>query len=155
MTDKLFWHGLHRTILSRVTSLEKGPTWVYRFNFDSPFFNHYRVIIVGKDVRGVCHADDLSYIFSNAFPGVRLPEDHTPEFKMIQTMVALWTNFAISGNPNNPDCAYTKGLLWEPIANKTLPYKVLNINKRLEVIELPETKRMELWDSIYENDQLY
>lgn len=155
MSDKLFWHGVHRAILSRINSLEKGPTWVYRFNFDSAFFNHYRVIMCGKGVRGVCHADDLSYIFANSFDGNKVPEDHTPEFRMIQTMVGLWTNFATSGNPNNPDSVHTKGLKWEPIPDKTFPYKVLNINKRLEVIELPEAQRMEFWDSMYENDQLY
>lgn len=154
MTDKLFWHGIHRAILSRMSSLERGPTYVYRFNFDSPFFNHYRVMMCGKDVRGVCHADELSYIFSNDL-ALSAPDANTAEYRTMQTMVELWTSFAITGNPNNPKSEYLKGIKWEPLANNKTPFKVLNINEKLEIIEVPEAKRMEVWDSMYENDQLY
>lgn len=87
MTDKLFWHGIHRTILSRLSLPESGPTFYYRFNFDSPTFNHYRVLMCGKTVRGVCHADDLSYIFKNAI-SKEVPEATSAEFKTIQRMVS-------------------------------------------------------------------
>lgn len=156
MTDKLFGHGIHRTILSRVNSLERGSTWIYRFSFDSPSFNHYRNNMCGDyEVRGACHGDELSYLYADTMEGTDVPEPTTPEFKMIQTMVELWTNFATSGNPNSPHNENIKGTKWEPIPNKTLPYKVLNINEKLEMVELPEAKRMEIWDSIYENDELY
>lgn len=154
MTDTLFWHGVHRTIQSRTNSLERGPTYVYRFNFDSTYFNHYRLIICGKGVRGVCHADDLSYLFNNDLEH-KAPDSKTPEYKVLQTMVELWTNFAITGNPNNPDSRYLGGINWEPLKNSKTPYKVLNINEKLAVIELPETKRLAHWDSMFESDQLY
>lgn len=153
MTDKLFWHGVHRTILSRMNSLERGPTYVYRFAFDSPTFNHYRVLMCGKEIRGVCHADDLSYLFSNDLE-LKAPEENSAEFKTIQRMVELWTSFAISGNPNSKS-EFLKGVKWEPLTNGNTPYKVLNIAEKLEVIELPEAKRMAFWDSMYERDQLY
>lgn len=154
MTDKLFWHGVHRTILSRMNSLERGATYVYRFAFDSPTFNHYRVLMAGKEVRGVCHADELSYIFSNNLES-EAPGENTHEFKTMQRMIELWTSFATSGNPNNPQSEYLKGVKWEPLASTKTPYKVLNITEKLEVIELPEAKRMAFWDSMYESDQLY
>lgn len=154
MTDLLFWHGIHRAILSRVNSLERGPTYVYRFNFDSEHFNHYRVFMCGKGVRGVCHADDLSYLFSNDLEQ-KVPDAKSAEWKVIQTMVDLWTNFAITGNPNHPQSPHLKGVKWEPLANNSNKYKVLNIKETLQVTESPEAARMAYWDSMYENNQLY
>lgn len=154
MTDLLFWHGVHRSILSRQSSLERGPTYVYRFNFDSPTFNHYRLIICGQGVRGVCHADDLSYLFSNDLEH-KAPDVNTAEYKVMQTMVDLWTSFAITGNPNNPASPYLKDIKWEPLPDNNTNYKLLNINEKLQVIEVPEGKRLAYWDSMYENDQLY
>lgn len=154
MTDLLFWHGVHRTILSRQNSLERGPTYVYRFNFDSPTFNHYRLVICGSGVRGVCHADDLSYLFSNDLEH-KAPAKDSAEFKVMQTMVDLWTSFAITGNPNNPTSPYLKDIKWEPLSDNRKNYKLLNISEKLEVIEVPEAKRLAYWDSMYENDQLY
>lgn len=157
MTDYLFWHGVHRTILSRSTSLERGPTYIYRFNYDSVDFNHYRLIICGKGVRGVCHADDLSYLFSNDLEH-KAPSASSNDFKVLQTMVELWTNFAITGNPNNPKSPYLKGITWEPLPDNSksnTTYKVLNIKEKLEIFEAPEAKRMAYWDSMYENVELY
>lgn len=70
-------------------------------------------------------------------------------------MVDLWTNFAITGNPNNPASPYLKGITWEPLADSNRKYKVLNISDKVQVIDSPEAKRMVYWDSMYENDQLY
>lgn len=52
MTDKLFWHGLHRTILSRLQNAKDAATYVYRFNFDSPTFNHFKLLFCGKGIPG-------------------------------------------------------------------------------------------------------
>ncbi|XP_012158442.1 esterase B1 isoform X2 [Ceratitis capitata] len=60
---KLFWHDIHRTVLARL-AYTKAPTYLYRFDFDSPDFNLYRARYCGNDpLRGVSHADDLSYMF--------------------------------------------------------------------------------------------
>lgn len=110
--------------------------------------------MAGKDVRGVCHADELSYIFSNDLES-KAPEENSAEFKTMQRMVELWTSFASSGNPNNHKSEYLKGVKWEPLGSNKTPYKVLNITEKLEMLELPEAKRMAYWDSMYERDQLY
>ncbi|XP_059612774.1 esterase B1-like [Phlebotomus argentipes] len=151
MTDKLFWHGVHRTILSRLNAPNAGPTFLYRFNFDSPTFNHYRVMMCGKTVRGVCHADDLSYIFKNTI-AQEVPDAASAEFKTIQRMVNLWVSFAANSDPN---CHILKPIVWRPLAQKTAPFECLNISDELTVIKLPETERMKLWDSLYSQDQLY
>ena len=60
MTDQIFWHGLQRVVQGRQNSDGSGKTFLYRFAVDSPTQNHYRIRRLGKDVKGVCHADDVS-----------------------------------------------------------------------------------------------
>ncbi|XP_052898916.1 esterase B1-like [Anopheles moucheti] len=150
MTDKLFWHGIHRTIYSRTRLPKVAKTFVYRFAVDSETYNHYRLYFCDRNVRGTAHADDLSYLFKNVFSPV--PEADTMEYKTMQRMVELFTNFAILGTPNGG----TVGDLWEPVEVAVDAYKCLNINNvGLSFVDLPEMRRMKLWDSIYNKDQLY
>ncbi|ETN61217.1 esterase B1 [Anopheles darlingi] len=150
MTDKLFWHGLHRTICGRIASGKPAKTYVYRFAVDSDTYNHYRIYFCDRNVRGTAHADDLSYIFKNAFSPV--PANDTFEYRTMMTMVELFSNFATSGNPNGG----VAGDVWVPVDSSIGTYKCLNItNDGLSYVELPERQRMELWDSIYRKEQLY
>jgi carboxylesterase type B len=52
--------------------------------------------ILSSSVTGVCHADDLMYLFpfGDLFPGTKLKE--TDE-KTVDLMITLWTNFARTG----------------------------------------------------------
>lgn len=143
MTDKLFWHGIHRALVIRINVEKPAPTFLYRFNFDSPTFSAYKVLMCGKGVKGVCHADDLSYLFHHVFDF----DSGADELKTIQRMVKIWTKFAQDGNPN---CSALGELKWESITSKETPFKCLNISNDLSIIELPETKRMAFWDSLYE-----
>ncbi|XP_053667301.1 esterase B1-like [Anopheles marshallii] len=150
MTDKLFWHGIHRTIYSRTRSPKVANTFVYRFAVDSETYNHYRIYFCDRNVRGTAHADDLSYLFKNLFSPV--PETDTMEYRTMQSMVELFTNFAILGTPNGG----TVGDIWEPVGATVDAYKCLNINNvGLSFVDFPEMKRMKLWDSIYNKNQLY
>lgn len=59
---------------------------MYHFDVDSPTQNHYRVRRLGASVRGVCHADEVSYFFKNIYGDV--PERDSMEFKSIQRFVS-------------------------------------------------------------------
>lgn len=52
-TDKWFLHGLHRTVLGRLNQPNSADVYLYRFNFDSDTFNHYKLLMCGKDVKGL------------------------------------------------------------------------------------------------------
>lgn len=127
---------------------DSAPTFVYRFNFDSPTFNHYKLRVCGTGVKGSCHADDLSYLFKNMF--VESIELDSPEWLTISRMIGIWTKFAESGNPND---TLVEPIDWKPLRS-TEEYMCLNISNDLTYIELPEKKRMEFWDSLYEMDNL-
>jgi len=150
MTDKLFWHGVYRSIFGRLNAPNPGPTYLYRFCYDSPTFNHFRLIMCGPGVRGACHADDLSYLFRNMM--VNKLDKSTTEYKVIQRMVAIWTKFAESSNPN---CDATSPLEWKPVKLTTEALKCFNIGTDISFINLPETERMRLWDSMFLKEQLY
>lgn len=64
--------------------------------------------------------------------------------------VSLFTSFAITGDPNN---SFTGEVNWEPVDSVELPLKCLSISeKKLEMIPLPETERLKVWDSVYNEE---
>ncbi|XP_058461094.1 esterase B1-like [Malaya genurostris] len=152
MTDKAFWHGLHRSILARASKALSTRTFVYRFCVDSKFFNHYRInMIEDPNLRGTSHADEISYLFSNFTKDV--PNKDTFEYRALQTMVDIFTSFAIKSDPN---CDRTKELLWEPVKQTKPTYKCLNItHDGIAFIDFPDATRMDLWDSFYVNNALF
>uniref|UniRef100_A0A7G3AA86 Carboxylic ester hydrolase n=1 Tax=Lutzomyia longipalpis TaxID=7200 RepID=A0A7G3AA86_LUTLO len=148
--DKYFWHGLWRAVRFRCNNAPEIPTYLYRFNFDSPEFNFLRVLLCGEGVRGTCHGDDISYIFKSGMVE-KVPENGSPEHKVIEQMVAMWTTFATNGNPNCAEIAPTK---WLPVSPNGPPFRCLNIADEVTFCLLPETERLAVWDSLYSRDQL-
>ncbi|XP_017480526.1 PREDICTED: esterase B1-like [Rhagoletis zephyria] len=147
-----FFSDIHRTLLARMAYAPNVPTYLYHFAFDSPHFNHYRILNCGKSVRGVSHADDLSYLFYNVSAGKL--SSHSDEFNTVQRMTGMWTAFATTGNPNCEEIASTS---WQPVeandAERAQP-KCLNIEEEVEFITLPQEK-LKVWESLYTNNSLY
>ncbi|XP_004518271.1 esterase B1 [Ceratitis capitata] len=140
---KVFWHPILRTIKARLRYAH-APTYLYRFDFDSPHFNHQRIGYCGKDVRGVSHVDDHSYLFYGDFAW-KLEKD-TPEFRTIQRKIDIWTSFAENSDPN---CENLGGNQWAPLQVDGKLH-CLNVSHDLAVIELPEVHKLQIWDSLYE-----
>lgn len=64
----------------------------------------------------------------------------------------MWVSFATTGDPN---CEETKSIVeWLPVENEEAPNHCLNISDELTFIEFPDKVRMEVWDSLYEPDEL-
>lgn len=86
--DKEFWHGVHRTLVTRSSVKGGGPTYLYRFDFDSKITNYSKIFFAGKGVKGLdgaCHGDDCVYLFKNAV-GCKLKE-RSKEFEAMDRMV--------------------------------------------------------------------
>lgn len=117
---------------------------MYRFDFDSPTSNLMRLELCGNDIkRGVCHADELGYMFPRQ--GVELS---TAGQWTVHRMVGILTTFARTGNPN---CVETEIELWPPVDRKD-PYKVMNIGQKLEVQSQPEKEGIKVWNQLYNYD---
>lgn len=146
-----FIHGTHRNILSRLnhkgTSL--GKTYAYRFSYDFPSRNHHKITFGATGLQGASHADDISYIFTNGWAPV--PDQGTEEWNAVQKMVDLFTGFAINGSEK------LKEIGWNDIQKDDLPYtyKSMEIDRKWEMRKMPELSRMETWDLIYSEDDLY
>lgn len=150
-TDRLYGLGMYRLALSRLHENGTAPTYLYRFNFDSSPFKHFRLLNCKSKCHGAGHADDLSYIFRNRLVRQRSDiGDH--ELKVITTMVNWLYAFALKSDPN-------VGLetTWVPLNQQDTEhgeFKCLNIAENLSLIELPEIKRMRFWSLLYANDHL-
>jgi carboxylesterase type B len=157
---------MQRIIRSRQNSGCMGKTYLYRFAVDSPTQNYYRISHFGHETRGVCHADELSYLFKNIH--IDVPERDSMEFKAIHrivslflhdqrrklmkmfSQVSLFTSFAKSGNPNdNVINAEFQGVLWQSVDTLEPPFYCLNIGENLEFKKFPESERLTIWDEIY------
>ncbi|XP_036329456.1 esterase B1-like [Rhagoletis pomonella] len=143
---KVFWHPILRTVKARLRHA-RAPTYLYRFDFDSPEFNHQRIGYCGKEVRGVSHVDDHSYLFYGNFAW-KLDKD-TPEFRTIQRKIDIWTSFAANSDPSCEKLGESK---WMPLQSDGKLH-CLNVGEHLEVIELPEMHKLQVWDSLYEVEE--
>ncbi|XP_065360661.1 esterase B1 [Calliphora vicina] len=152
VSHEYFWFPIYRTVLSRMEYATPAPTYLYRFDFDSKHFNHLRILSCGKKVRGTCHGDDLSYLFYNSV--ARKLKKHTKEYKCIERLVGMWTHFAACGEPNyDPEHSD----LWQPITAAALEkrqIKCLNITDELKVIDVPEMKKLLVWESFFTRNEL-
>ncbi|XP_055902981.1 esterase B1-like isoform X2 [Eupeodes corollae] len=149
LSYKMFWHGISRTVMSRL-EFSKAPTYLYRFEFDSPFFNQIRNLICGKGHNGACHGDDICYLFYNTF-SCRLSKD-TPEYRTIERMIGIWTSFAQNGSPN---CDVISDVNIQPLDKNETNLKCFNISNEVKIIDLPENEKLKIWDSMYEKSRLY
>lgn len=147
---KIFLHDIHRTVLARL-AYAAAPTYLYRFDFDSPDFNLYRAKYCGNVlVRGVSHADDLSYtFFSNDSWKVSLD---SAEYKTIRRLIGILTTFATNSDPN---CDEIKPVHWTPL-EVSGPHMALNISYDLKMMELPEADKLDALDELFTyREQLY
>lgn len=144
--------GMYRMAMARLRESLHQATYVYRFNVESPTMNHFRILKCGEHCRGVCHGDDLSFIFRNDH--VKTIDDiGENEMKAISSVVSILYNFAAKNDPklDNVDA------VWLPLNEQdreNKEFKCLNIAQNLTFIDLPEMDRMELWNSFYDEDHL-
>uniref|UniRef100_A0A1A9W1E3 carboxylesterase n=1 Tax=Glossina brevipalpis TaxID=37001 RepID=A0A1A9W1E3_9MUSC len=140
----LFHWGIQRFITSRLT-YSKAPTYRYRFAFDSPTFNHFRTLFCGKDLKkGVAHAEELSYLwFSSASWKL---DKNTLEFRIIKTMVDIFTSFCQTSDPN---CFALQSTKWKPLDSSD-NYLALLIDRNMKLDEIPEKDILSVWNKLFE-----
>ncbi|XP_053969313.1 esterase B1-like isoform X1 [Anastrepha ludens] len=149
----LFYFPIHRTLLSRLNYAPKAPTYLYRFACYSEVMPYpYRSwCLGGRAFKGVCHGDELPYLFWNAMSH-RLPEG-SPEHRTMQRMIGMWTHFAATGNPNNKELPEMESINWEAIKEPVPAYKCMNIGEELEIIDWPEMRKIKVWESTYDGNK--
>ncbi|XP_036276299.2 bile salt-activated lipase-like [Pipistrellus kuhlii] len=139
-TDVFFLMPTKMAVAQHRANAKSARTYTYLFSHPSrnPFYPSW----VGAD-----HADDLQYVFGKPFtnPFIYWPQDRT----ISRTMIAYWTNFARTGDPNKgPSAVPTQ---WEPYTQENGNY--LEINKKMDGQSLKQHLRssyLQYWNQTYQ-----
>ncbi|CAG9764475.1 unnamed protein product [Ceutorhynchus assimilis] len=123
------------------------PIYFYRFDLDTEI-NMIKKL-AGLDVKGVAHADDLSYFFTNFLTPP--PESSSLELKLISKLTKIWTNFAKHGNPT-PSIDEEVETIWDPITVDSFNYLSLE-NDGFKMLRNPDKDYMDFWYDLYEEFQ--
>ncbi|XP_055850797.1 esterase B1-like [Episyrphus balteatus] len=138
-----FVHPMAQFIQSRAKEAT-APTYLYRFDFESHNLYLPFNFIHEKNLNGVGHGSELCYLF-NSITGRKM-DVNSKEYKTIERMTGLFSQFAIASDPN---CEATKSVKWEPLKKDDDVLKCLNISDELAIIDLPEMDKIKVWDSLY------
>nr|QCC89024.1 carboxylesterase 9 [Meteorus pulchricornis] len=133
--------GIHDAVKTQ-TRISNVPMYLYKFDYDdgdSPLKK-----IMGANLKGTCHAQELPYLFrSKKFEAtdIKPPAPGTIQHLLMQRFTELWTNFAKTGNPT-PQRTDLIPIIWKPVDHPN-EYKCLEITDKLDVItELNITQQL-------------
>ncbi|XP_014273017.1 esterase FE4 [Halyomorpha halys] len=106
--DRLFNHGIAKAAKLHA-NLYSSPVYMYRFSYMGA--NSFSVAFGGSKDLGVCHADDMMYLFSLKLLSSQETE---ADRRVSRDMVDLWVSFAVNGTldgqtfrENLPKIAFT------------------------------------------------
>ncbi|XP_026744640.1 venom carboxylesterase-6-like [Trichoplusia ni] len=128
--------------LTLCAGTQKNKTFLYKFTCKTKrnviaYLVGLKDLLQGETV--ACHADDLMYLF-NAH-GVALPLTvNSDDFKNIERMKKLWTNFAKYGNPTPDD---SLGVIWKLYTTENQDY--LEIGNKLCTGTFQDGKELQFW----------
>uniref|UniRef100_A0A336L6Y7 CSON005915 protein n=1 Tax=Culicoides sonorensis TaxID=179676 RepID=A0A336L6Y7_CULSO len=124
--------------------------YYYQFSFDGDL--NMMKKILGYDMKGANHGDELTYLFVMKMAEIKVPEDSEAGI-MRRKMCRMWANFAKVGNPTpeNNECDLLGNLKWNPVKsyqnaeNEEFQLNCLDINTDCKMIQDPFKKRMDFW----------
>lgn len=94
LTDVMFVRGMTNAAKMHAKYSEHNSTYFYRFAYDGALGLYKRLLNVNRP--GVCHGDELGYLFYFGFFNVNL--DPSSSEKLVQRrMIRMWTNFVKNG----------------------------------------------------------
>ncbi|KAG5320737.1 ESTE Esterase, partial [Pseudoatta argentina] len=143
--DKFFVRGIRDVVKSQKCSGHFKSTYLYHFDYESKTSPFRTVLDIG--LPGIFHTEELGYLF---FPeAVKLnsnltrPKPGSNDYKIVNYLVQMWTNFAKTGNPTP-----TKNL-WLPLtSSENKDYNGLNIDLNLQMKTFRYGKERWDWESI-------
>ncbi|KAG8228421.1 hypothetical protein J437_LFUL003894 [Ladona fulva] len=147
--DLLFLLGVDLTI--RMQAMYSTlPVFYYQFSFEGELGMGKKVC--GVDLPGVCHGDELGYLFQMEMLSQMKLSPEIPERKVIDQLVTLWANIAETGHPSQGGKRdQSASISWDPVPGGEQKVKFLDINERLQMVcnRGPQASRMNFWDSLF------
>jgi carboxylesterase type B len=98
--------------------------------------------VLGWEVRdyGVCHADELMYLFYT-IPTTGIWKG-SPHYEFSKSLLKLWVNFAENGYPGKYN-----GIEWEEVIPDKLP-RSMHLGEPAGMIDEPFTARAKFWEDL-------
>ncbi|CAH0716182.1 unnamed protein product, partial [Brenthis ino] len=137
-SDSYFDYPMIQSV-EQAFNYSKNPVYLYKLTYRGA--NSFSQIFGDpKGNYGVCHADELMYLFPIHFLNNKFtPKDN----EMLELMVTIWTNFATSGNPNEPVQVPFK---WEP-ATSSHKMEYLDIGEK-QTMQQDLASRSRIWGTL-------
>ncbi|XP_032312060.1 juvenile hormone esterase isoform X1 [Drosophila ananassae] len=149
LTDLMFLQGIRRTARNHA-KYGNAPVYMYRFSFDGALGLYKRMLGIPRP--GVCHGDELGYLFKFGFFNLSL-DPKSMEVQVKNRMVRMWTNFAKYGSPTPDTDDPNLTTKWAPIdpSNVMNSLNYLDISANLAMKTNPEPERQRFWDEMYQH----
>ncbi|KYM98243.1 Esterase E4, partial [Cyphomyrmex costatus] len=106
LSDEFFNHDIMKAvdIQTKLNNNDKKATYLYQFSFLSDFSPLRKIFDIQfpGGVTGVTHGEELAYLF---YPnilkhfGMSSPAIDSEDYKMMNCLTQMWTDFAKTGNP--------------------------------------------------------
>ncbi|XP_018367857.1 PREDICTED: esterase E4-like [Trachymyrmex cornetzi] len=118
-------------------------TYIYHFDYESESFLSKKLQSV--TLPGVCHGEELFFLFCPQAAktlNLSLPKPGSKDYKIINYLTQMWTDFAKTGNPTPATN------LWLPLTSpQNEDYNYLNINLNPEMKIFRKGKERWNWES--------
>jgi len=144
-TDSFALYGAHQTMEAFLGSKMRVFHYILTYQGEYSLLNLY-----GLPTMGVCHADDLLYLFDPIFGNSGWDSDTNTltdtDLLVSERMVSAWANFAAFGDPTPP--SDTQDIVWLPASPGIFQY--LNISGPNPGMEYSDDikDRMEFWTGL-------
>lgn len=146
-TDNSFLRGIYSSIRHH-RNTSNTPIYMYRLSLESDLCFYKKIL--GIELPGVCHADEIGYLFTTIF--TEIPSPGSIEDITQKRMSRMWANFAKYGNPT-PVLDPLLEIIWNPVTDSD-KVSFLDISENLRQDSDPEIERMKFWDKIYARGRL-
>jgi len=101
-----------------------------------------KINLHGPHWEGVCHADELHYLFSPQLWGTRNTLPNTRDQEMSMKMAKHWVNFAATGNPSID-------VRWDTVEEGGTRYLELDVEDTIKTFTQDEINKFNLWTQIF------
>jgi carboxylesterase type B len=140
-SDKTFWSSVQRTV--SLVAGQASPPPVFLYQFSHPGIWGFGSLLGLPPDAGVCHADDVHYLFQPHAEEAPVPSLGAGDLAVRDLMVGLWAAFVAGGDPT-PGA----GLQWDQYRPDSPRYLRLDAEPAMHWAE-DWAARTHFWDTLF------
>ncbi|GAB1863194.1 Carboxylesterase 3 [Camponotus japonicus] len=142
MGDIYFYRGIMEVVDAQMSSDANEPTYLYKFSYENEASLFRKFLNV--TLPGVTHSEELFYLFyPHMMKDLGLPPltPDSKDYKIINRLTQMWTDFAKTGNPT-PAITNLTPIKWTPLktAGNVYDYLDIDIEPRMKTLRKEEQR---------------